>query len=102
MPGIANKIYQSARWHRVKNAYLAKRHYICERCGSPASCVHHRDYLTAESMNNAEKAFGFDNLEALCHACHNKEHFGEKPYIPRSGMRFDADGNTIIETETEH
>ena len=53
-------------------------------------------------MSDPEKAFAFDNLEALCQACHNKEHFGEKPYNPRSGMHFDADGNTVIESEKEH
>ena len=102
MPGIANKVYQSKKWHAVKEAYLSKRDYICERCGAPAVIVHHRDYLTAASMSDPEKAFAFDNLEALCQACHNKEHFGEKPYNPRSGMHFDADGNTVIESEKEH
>lgn len=56
---------------------------LCERCISrgllvPAEIVHHKVYLTPESYMVPEVALNFDNLEALCRNCHNREHFGNK------------------------
>ena len=99
MPGIADALYQSEKWHRTKNAYLTSKHYICERCGAPAVIVHHREHLNALTMRDPAKALAFDNLEALCQTCHNREHFGDHERI-REGMYFDADGNTVVTTET--
>ena len=75
--------YQSARWIRNSKAYLASVDGLCERCRArgiltPAVIVHHRIHLTPERMNDPQLTMGWDNLEALCQDCHNKEHFREQ------------------------
>lgn len=69
---------------------------LCERCLKkglyhPAVIVHHKVYLTAETIQNPEIALAYDNLEALCRDCHEEEHSG-------SGRRYKVleDGRVII------
>lgn len=76
---IDRRFYESPEWRRCKEAYLKKVNHLCERCLSkglyiPAQIVHHKTYLTAENFGDASLMYGFDNLEALCLACHNDEH----------------------------
>lgn len=40
----------------------------------PADEVHHKIRLTKENINEPSIALNFDNLEALCEQCHDKEH----------------------------
>ena len=56
---------------------------LCERCLkrgmiNPAVVVHHRIHLTPENIRQEEIRTGEQNLEALCWACHEKEHKGRK------------------------
>ncbi|MDY6796971.1 MAG: HNH endonuclease signature motif containing protein [Actinomycetota bacterium] len=51
-------------WRKTRAAYLAE-HPRCERCGAPATEVHHKD----EDTDNND----WDNLEALCKPCHSRE-----------------------------
>lgn len=79
----AIQFYNSKAWIRCKETYLERVNHLCERCLTkglyePAKIVHHRVHLTDENYGNAELMFGFDNLEALCLAHHNEEHFGKK------------------------
>lgn len=76
---IDRRFYETPEWRRCKEAYLNKANHLCERCLAkglyePAKIVHHRVHLTEENYGNAQLMFGFDNLEALCQACHNDEH----------------------------
>ena len=62
---------------------MAKVNHLCERClikgrYEPAYIVHHKIYLTDENFGKPELMFGFDNLEALCLACHNEEHMTKR------------------------
>lgn len=80
---IDRSFYESPEWRRCKAEYLKTTNHLCERClekgiYTPADIVHHRVHLTEENYGNAELMFGFDNLESLCLACHNEEHFGKK------------------------
>lgn len=91
----ADKLYTSSKWARVRRAYLAKQNYICERCGRPAVVVHHRNYLTAQNMNDPNVTLNFDNLEALCLECHAREHIARDKQERRG--YFDGDGNYILD-----
>ena len=51
--------------------------------------AHHKRYLTRENINDAGITLSWDNLEALCRDCHNKEHHKRKP---RLRYKFDAAG----------
>lgn len=72
---IGHPFYMTGKWKACRKAYMAKHHYICERCGRPADVVHHKIPLCGtDYYDNPEKCFGEDNLECLCHQCHNREH----------------------------
>jgi hypothetical protein len=53
---------------------MARQLWTCERCGAAANVVHHKIYITPLNINDPDITLNFDNLEALCHNCHNKEH----------------------------
>lgn len=88
----AKRFYNSSLWKRTRKNYLESVHYICERCGKPADIVHHRKHINLSNINNLNILIGFDNLEALCLNCHNKEHFANRVY------QFDNMGNLISDT----
>lgn len=83
--------YRSREWRRVRAAYLESVNRICERCGRPAVIVHHKRYLDAANVHDPAVSLSFDNLEALCRECHNREHFEGRSCEP--GLYFDAQGN---------
>ena len=75
----AEKFYSSLAWKRLREQYRKQVGGLCERCLSlgiytPAQMVHHKIYLSADSYSKPEIALNTDNLEALCHKCHNREH----------------------------
>lgn len=90
-----SSFYKSKAWKRVSSAYMTSKHYICERCGRPAVICHHKKYLNGENVHDPAIALSFDNLEALCQDCHNKEHFST------ARIKFDSDGNVIEVRKTE-
>jgi 5-methylcytosine-specific restriction enzyme A len=63
--------YSSTRWRKLREAYLRSQP-LCEDCLSSgrveaANHVHHK----RPRKQSPHLAFEWDNLEALCHACHN-------------------------------
>ena len=76
----------------TRAAYLMSQDFICERCGEPAKIVHHKRWLNRDNINDTDITLNWDNLEALCQDCHNKEHHKS---APRLRYRFDADGGII-------
>lgn len=88
----AKQFYKGRQWEEVRRAYLMSQHYLCERCGEPAKVVHHRRYLTRENINNPSISLAWNNLEALCQDCHNKEHHAAERKIR---YKFDENGNIL-------
>ena len=93
----AKKFYESKAWRENSHAYLASVDGLCERCRAagrlvPAVIVHHRIHLTPETIHDPRYTMAWDNLEALCQECHNREHF-ETDHIQR--YAFAADGSLI-------
>lgn len=76
---------------------MDSQHHICERCGGLAVICHHKEWLNKANYKNPLIAYGWDNLEALCMDCHNKEHFGDSGNNSKSviadGLMFDRNGN---------
>ena len=89
----ARGFYNSRAWKRVQAAYMASRHYVCERCGGVARIVHQRIYITPENIHDPNITLKWGNLEVLCQECHNTEHGGGGPCS--AGLRFDEDGNIV-------
>jgi Restriction endonuclease len=92
MKAWARSFYLSTAWEKTRVAYLISQDYICERCGEPAKVVHHRVWITRKNINDINIILSWENLEALCQDCHNKEH--HKKEISRR-YNFDKDGNVI-------
>ncbi len=70
-PTINQTAYQwylrSPAWRERRTAAFRRANGNCERCGEPATEVHHNNYLNlfAERPND---------LEALCRKCHEDIH----------------------------
>ena len=86
--------YKSKKWQKVRKLKLSMQPF-CERCllqgiYTPAYIVHHKEYITDKNYFDDNVFFNLDNLESICLAHHNEEHFGSnKDYV------FDSDGNVI-------
>ena len=79
MRSIDSSFYHSPAWRKCRAAYLRKAGGLCERClqsgrYKPAIEIHHITELNEENVKDASIAYGFDNLMALCHDCHNEVH----------------------------
>jgi 5-methylcytosine-specific restriction endonuclease McrA len=94
----AEQFYNSAAWHDCREAYMQSAGYICERCGTAgdpvaADIVHHRIYIDRGNVHDPNVTLSFDNLEALCQTCHNREHRPITGTKPR--YAFDSGGNML-------
>ncbi|AZV88280.1 endonuclease [Bacillus amyloliquefaciens] len=70
-----DKIYNTARWKRVRKVVLIRDGYLCCECRrrgliTEANTVHHIIAL----RDDPSRAFDLDNLETICLECHNREH----------------------------
>ena len=75
---FAKKFYNSKQWLRVREAFRIVKFGMCERCGlSDSKHIHHKILLTELNINDPDITLGFNNLELLCHECHNKEHMSK-------------------------
>jgi 5-methylcytosine-specific restriction endonuclease McrA len=68
--GVACKLRSSARWQKLRAAYL-RRNPVCQDCAQRASYeVHHIHGVT----EHPELCFEEENLRALCIPCHEARH----------------------------
>ena len=61
------KVYNTRRWRNLR-AWILSRNRVC-RCGRLTTMVHHID-----PIRDGGDPWELSNLEALCHACHRREH----------------------------
>lgn len=83
MEKYAEKFYKSKAWQNCRASYIKHVGGLCERCLAqgrvePAEVVHHKIYIDPVSINRPEITLNWDNLEALCWACHEQEHKGRR------------------------
>lgn len=88
---ISKPFYNSIEWKKCREGYMNSQNYICERCRGVATVCHHKEHITEANINNPNITLNWDNLEAVCHTCHNQEHFGSS--VIREGLLFDEKGN---------
>lgn len=84
------RIYKSARWLNIRKQVLLRDDYLCVQClqnniAKPADVVDH----IVELRDDISKAYDMDNLQSLCHACHNAKTLKEK-YRRKSPSTFDG------------
>ena len=86
------KFYHSPAWVKLSKLFLSSKNYICERCGQPAVLVHHKTRLTSQNLTDTSISLNPENLEALCLACHNQEHWHSGSAVA-DGLKFTSDGD---------
>lgn len=84
----AKRFYGSAAWRRARDAVLIRDNGLCQPCLrrkriTPANTVHHKDPL----RKAWDKALDLDNLEAICPACHNREHASDRRHETHRPLR---------------
>lgn len=90
----ADRFYHSKAWLRCREAVVKDRLGVCEVCGQVGSEVHHVVELTEDNVRDPAIALGADNLQLLCHACHDATKWGHGVAV-RGDLRFDALGNAV-------
>lgn len=93
----AESFYNSDAWRECRENFLQSKGYLCERCSTPedpviAKIAHHKTYLTRYNINDPYITLSWDNLEALCQDCHNKEHHKNKSKV---AYKFDKSGELV-------
>ena len=91
----AKWFYASMAWTKCRLAFLKSKFFICERCEGAATIAHHKEYLTPDNVNDPYVTLNWDNLEALCQDCHNKEHHNSGEGVIRDGLAFDDNGELV-------
>ena len=91
---VGDSIYHTTEWRKLRHSYFISQHGLCERCSQPGDVVHHKIYITNDNVNDPNITLNQDNLELLCHDCHNKEHYRVDEPI-KEGFAFDDEGNFI-------
>ena len=89
----AQWFYKSKAWRDTREAYVASKHGLCERCGAGGEIVHHKVYLNPRNIHDPAVTLNFENLELLCATCHQHEHFETLPVA--DGLIFDQVGNLV-------
>lgn len=74
--------YQTADWRLKISPRQLAREPFCRQCGQPAK---HADHITPISRGGARR--DADNLQSLCHPCHN-----QKTAIERQGKTWRLQG----------
>ena len=94
------EFYSSADWRKCRNTYISCKCGLCERCLKegkivPAREVHHKIRLNDKNINDPSVALNFDNFEALCLECHDKEHEEEsRARAKKESERYKVDQET--------
>lgn len=78
-PKEQKAFYHSAAWQKCRREYIASVGGLCERCFAkgiirPGKIVHHKEYISIDNIDDPSVLLCHDNLEYLCHECHNEEH----------------------------
>jgi len=73
------KIYQSTRWRKLRKQILLRDDYLCQNCLNNG-IYKHADVVDhiVELRDDITKAFDINNLQSLCHSCHNEKTILEK------------------------
>ena len=94
MKEFARQFYNSKRWKQTREIVI-KRHFgLCNRCMKPGKIVHHIIELTPKNIDDTRVSLNPDNLELLCHECHDNLRY-ETPGIVRPGYEFDQSGRVV-------
>lgn len=79
MPDRIHAFYTSKPWRDLSFALKIKKGGKCERCGETLLdwsmlIGHHKIPLTESNIDNPNITLNPNNIEIICHKCHDKEH----------------------------
>lgn len=82
------RIYCSARWKRLRR-HILNQGPLCVACEAKGRVVaaHAIDHIVPV-QDAPERAYDEDNLQPLCHACHNAKTFGEITQRRRDNAKY--------------
>ncbi|AUD65398.1 hypothetical protein BK011_06730 [Tenericutes bacterium MZ-XQ] len=77
MPG--HKFYTSRTWRSFREVVIIENGGVCNRCHKVFTDtsqleVHHIKHLKGSDYDDYSKSLNKDNVEVICHKCHNEEH----------------------------
>lgn len=98
---VSQPFYNSQAWRKCRAAYIKSVGGLCERCLADGVIrqgyiVHHKQYITEQTINDPDVTLNWDNLEYLCFDCHQKEHFGSAEVLEQ-GYHFDSSGQLVYD-----
>lgn len=98
MKSIDGSFYRSRIWERCRKEYAKSVGGLCERCYAkglivPGVIVHHKIHLNQDNYKDPNIALNFDNLELLCHKCHDDIHIRKRE---KSRYKISDDGTVTI------
>lgn len=83
---ILQSFYASEKWQKFRKVIISERGLKCEHCGEILTrpgelTLHHIIELTPENVHDVNISLNPENIQVVCHDCHNKIHnrFGYKP-----------------------
>lgn len=73
----AKGFYNSRRWNKCRQSFIDNRIMIdgglCQECRENlGEIVHHKIMLNEANINDESISLCFDNLELVCHKCHDE------------------------------
>ena len=76
---VLRSFYTSDRWQKFRATIIADRGPVCAKCGkiivNPLDCeLDHINELSPENVNDVTVSLNSENIQILCHACHDKKH----------------------------
>lgn len=90
----AAPFYNSRAWRKCRKAYAESKFFLCEVCGEPGEEVHHRIELTPQNINDPSITLNRENLQLLCHSCHDKTKRPVRSAV-RDDVMFDEAGRLV-------
>jgi hypothetical protein len=76
---VLQTFYASSRWRKLRDVIIAERDPMCAKCGKviadPLDCeLDHIHDLTPENVTDTTISLNPDNIQILCHSCHDQKH----------------------------
>lgn len=90
----ARSFYNSRAWRKCRKAFAESKFFLCEVCGEAGEEVHHKVELTPQNINDPSITLNWDNLQLLCHSCHDKTKRPQRT-ATRADVMFDEAGRLV-------
>jgi len=77
------EVYNTRRWRKVRELALKRDGGLCQMCLAEGRIVKADVVDHIVEIKDGGAAYDLDNLQSLCHSCHNKKTAQERKYRGR-------------------